>query len=69
MPTVVAELKRCVVCGARSHRADWQSKEFPACDNHSPADVAAAIAKAQAAKPKPVAQTPTPTPTPVPSKA
>lgn len=40
-PTVVE--KRCVVCGTGSHRVDWQSVEFPACDSHSKDEIADAI--------------------------
>jgi hypothetical protein len=37
--------KYCVVCGQGSTRDDWQGKDVVACDNHSKADVDAAIAK------------------------
>lgn len=57
--------KFCVVCGLGSHRVDWQSRDNPACDGHTQAEVAAAI-QAKAPKPtKPVAA-PTPTPAPAP---
>lgn len=36
---MASELKRCVVCGAGSHRSDWQGVEQPVCDSHTPAEV------------------------------
>jgi hypothetical protein len=35
--------RRCVVCGASSNRADWQSLDKPACDSHSLEEIAAAL--------------------------
>jgi hypothetical protein len=46
----------CVVCGLGSHRTDWATKT-PACDNHSQAEVAAALKAAKPA-PTPISQTP-----------
>lgn len=37
------KVKFCVVCGAGSHREDWQkAAKYVACDNHTPAEVKAA---------------------------
>lgn len=35
----------CVVCGAKSHRMDWQNAQYPACDSHSKNEVQVAIAR------------------------
>lgn len=43
---VAAILRTCIVCGAKSHRLDWQQAQYPACDSHSKAEVQAAIVKA-----------------------
>lgn len=40
----------CVVCGMKSLREDWQDKDSPACDGHTPDEVKAASA-ARAAPP------------------
>jgi len=45
MTEVIA--KRCVVCGSGSHRVDWQSIEYPACDSHTKDEVADAIKAAK----------------------
>lgn len=37
--------KFCIVCGQGSHRLDWQSRDNPSCDSHSPEEVKAALAK------------------------
>ena len=42
--TAVVE-KFCIVCGQGSHRLDWQSRDNPTCDTHSPDEVKAAIAR------------------------
>ena len=63
-PAVSIKEAFCVVCGAGSHREDWQGVEYPACDSHSTAEVSAALAKLQAAKA--VAQAPAPAPVPEP---
>jgi len=39
--------KRCVVCSLGSHRLDWASVEYPACDSHSKDEVANAIKAAK----------------------
>lgn len=52
MPAPKDESIRCVVCNVGSHRADWVGKSAPACDSHSPAEVAAAVAKKKAAADK-----------------
>ena len=41
--------KKCVVCGQGSHRTDWATLDYPACDNHSKVEVAAAVAAAKKA--------------------
>jgi hypothetical protein len=56
----VAIEKKCVVCGAGSHRLDWQGLDFPSCEAHTPAEYKEAMAAlhlAQANK-----QGPPPTP-------
>jgi hypothetical protein len=55
--------KSCVVCGAKSHRIDWQTNPFPACDIHSKEEV-------DRAKPKAIPNQPvTPIPSSAPSKS
>jgi hypothetical protein len=41
--------RKCVVCGAKSHREDWINKSGNevACDQHTAAEVAKAIAAKQ----------------------
>jgi len=34
----------CVVCGQKSHRADWVGVENPHCDSHTAEEVAKAVA-------------------------
>lgn len=49
--TKTPELVHCFVCGAGSHRDDWQDGKAHACDSHSAVEQAAArskTAKAQA---------------------
>jgi len=48
--------KFCVVCGLGSHRADWQTRDNPACDSHSQEEVAAAIKAKSKPAPAPPAQ-------------
>lgn len=57
--------RKCVVCGQGSHRADWASKDYPACDNHTEDEVKAAIAALQPPSPPAVAPQPA---TPAPSQ-
>jgi hypothetical protein len=61
----MAELVKCVVCGAGSHREDWQSKANPACDSHTKAEVAVAIA---AKNPPPAPVSPPVATPPIPTK-
>lgn len=44
----------CVVCGAGSHRLDWQSRDNPSCDSHTQAEVAAALQAKSKPSPAPV---------------
>lgn len=37
--------KTCIVCGLKSHRADWASKTNPACDSHTGEEIQSALAK------------------------
>lgn len=51
----------CVVCGMGSHRTDWANRT-PACDNHSKAEVDAALAsktKSKGSTPAPDAKSTT----------
>lgn len=43
MDSVSPSEKFCVVCGAGSHRLDWQDKKNPSCDSHSQAEVMKAV--------------------------
>jgi hypothetical protein len=53
-------IKYCVVCGAGSHRLDWQSSTKPvACDTHTKEEVDTALAKLKASPP-PAAPPPKP---------
>jgi hypothetical protein len=58
--------KICIVCGSGSHREDWQSKQYPACDSHSKEEVNAALAKLTPKQVVPSVPTPPP-PASVPS--
>lgn len=44
VPTEKPIEKQCIVCGAKSHRLDWNTAQYPACDSHSKAEVQQAIA-------------------------
>jgi len=58
--------KYCIVCGQGSHRLDWQSRDNPSCDQHSPSEVQAALAKLKPSPPAPATSKP-PTPNGPPS--
>ena len=57
----------CVVCGMGSSRDDWQGVDNPACDNHSPEEVKAAM-QAKVPAPSKASKTPKAPPAPSPSE-
>ena len=53
----------CVVCGMGSSRDDWQGVANPACDNHTPEEVKAAV-PVKAPAPNAARKAPPPPPAP-----
>jgi hypothetical protein len=66
---MASEVKNCVVCGAGSHREDWQRNPNPACDSHKPQEVQAAIAAKKQNGPQLVPATPSAQPPAAPPAA
>jgi RNA polymerase subunit RPABC4/transcription elongation factor Spt4 len=47
--TGVPQEVTCIVCGAKSHREDWQGLVDVACDSHTPAEIAQAKSRSASA--------------------